>query len=120
MTVNPTWGAQTVPEYLQDADMHRRILARAINSLTRGKMNITLDVILTAGAVSTTISDNRIGYDSAIIPAMPMTASGAAALSAGIYVDGVTAPVGTTLATAQIHHANSANTDQTIRFLIIG
>lgn len=120
MTVNPTLGAQVVPEYITDEAQHRRIIARALNGALHGKVNVTLDVTLTANAASTTIQNARIGYYSAIIPAMPMTANGAACLAAGIYIDSVTASVGPTAPSAVIHHRNNAANDQTIRFVIIG
>lgn len=120
MTVNATLGAQSVPEDMPDERQHRRIMARALRGILRGKVNVTLDATLTANAATTTLNDARIGYDSAIIPAMPMTANGAACLAAGIYVDTVTAPVGTTPPSAIVHHRNNAAVDQTIRFVIIG
>lgn len=118
--VNQTFGAQSVPEDMPDERQHRRMMARAIKGLTRGKMNVTFDVTLTANAATTTIRDARLSYDSAICPAMPMTANGAACLAAGIYVDTVTMGAGTVAPSAVVHHRNNAAVDQTIRFTIIG
>lgn len=109
-----TAGFQGVSPYLDNQQVHRRKLAEAVNTLTQGKMNVTIDVTLTAGATTTTLNDARIGYYSAVIPAMAQTAHGATAITAGIYVDGLKS------GEAVVHHANSANTDQNIRFVILG
>ena len=107
-------GFVPVPETMPDERMHRMMLARGINNLLRGKFNGTLDVTLTASAASTTINDARIGYYSAVVPAMAMTSSAATSVGAGIYVD--------TLKTGScvVHHDNTADTDKTIRFILIG
>ena len=99
---------------MPDERMHRMMIARSMNSVLRGKFNATIDVTLTANAATTTISDARIGYYTAVIPAMGMTASAATSLGAGIYVD--------TLKTGScvVHHDNTADTDKTIRFVLIG
>ena len=115
-----TLGSQLVPEYLENEKEHRRQIARAVNQTKTGKINATLDVTLTPSVTSTTIYDNRISYNSALVPAMPMTANAAAALAAGIYVDSVLDKIGTTPSSAVIRHASNVATDQTIRFLIIG
>jgi hypothetical protein len=115
-----TLGSQAVPEFLADEKEHRRQIARALNFTKKGKINVTFDVTLNANATTTVISDPRLSIDSAISPAMAMTANGATAIAAGIYVDTVLPPVGTTNASATVHHASNAATDQKIRFLIIG
>lgn len=119
-SINPTLGVQLVPEYLANGDEHRRLIARGVNSALKGKINVTLDVTLTANTASTTVKDSRISYYSAVIPAMPMTSNGAACLAAGIYVDTFLPPVGATPGSAVVHHRNNAATDQTIRFIITG
>lgn len=107
---------QTVPEFLQDANEHRRKLARAVNQLLGGKMNAFIDATLTANAATTALTDARIGYYS-IISWMPMTANASAEVGAGaIYVDQSTMKNGS----AVITHANNAQTDRTFRFQIIG
>jgi len=108
-------NAQPVPEFLSDEKEHRREIARRVNLITQGKVNITLDVSLAANATSTTITDPRIGFYSAVVPAMAMTAHAAAELATGnVYVD--TLMKGSCV----VRHSNNAQTDRTIRFLIIG
>lgn len=112
-TTNP--NAQPVAEFLVDDKEHRRQIARRVTSITQGKLNVTLDVTLAAGAASTTITDPRISYFSAIIPAMAMTAHAAAELASGnVYVDTLLK------GSCVVHHTNNAQTDRTIRFLLIG
>ena len=108
-------GFQPVPEFLPDDREHRRQMARQLNGLLQGKLNVCLDVTLAAGAASTTIADARIGAVSAVVPAMALTAHAAAELAGGnVYVDGLTK------GSCVVHHSNNAQTDRTIRFLIIG
>lgn len=107
-------GTPPVPPFLPDEQEHRRQIAQRLNAVIGGKLNATLDVTLTHDAATTTVNDPRIGYYSAVIPAMATTANGAAAMIAGIYVTGLASE------TCTIHHHNDAATDQTIRFVIIG
>lgn len=113
-------GSQNVPLYMTDEQEHRRQIAQAVNYTKQGKINATVDVTLKPSATATLLQDSRIGTNSAITPAMAMTAHGAAAIAAGIYVDTVMAAIGSTPASAVIHHASNSANDQTIRFLIIG
>jgi hypothetical protein len=111
----PNPGAQPVPEFIPDGREHRREIARRLNSLLQGKLNAALDVTLAANAASTAITDARIGFYSAVVPAMAMTANAAAELASGtVYVDGIAST------TCVVHHRNNAQTDRTIRFLIFG
>jgi len=104
-----------VPELLSDDKEHRRQLARAIKSIiSGGKINVTLDVTLTANSATTNIVDARISIQSAIIPGMAMTANAAAAIAAGIWVSNLNN------GSATLNHNNNANTDKSIRFVIIG
>jgi hypothetical protein len=112
-------GYEPVPEMEGDEKKHRRKMARAINQILKGKINVHFDVTLQASQTSTVIQDARIGINSIICPAMAMTADGAAAIAAGIYVDTVLPSLNGAPAQATIHHANSAAADQKIRFLII-
>ena len=112
-TTNP--NAQPVPEFLVDDKEHRREIARRVNLITQGKLNITLDVTLAPNAASTTMTDARIGFYSAVVPAMALTKDAATELASGnVYVD--TLMKGSCI----VHHSNDAQTDRTIRFLIIG
>lgn len=65
---------------------HRRKMAVAINTITRGKFNCTLDVIVTANATTTTITDPRISYFS-FLSTMAFDANGKADEVAGIFFD---------------------------------
>jgi hypothetical protein len=104
-------GFPGVAEVVSDPKEQFRQHAQAINRLNQGKFNGTGTVTLTPSATSTTLTDPRIGSDSAIL-FMPTTANAATAL-ANIYVDGRKA------GEATIHHASSANTDQTFTYLIV-
>jgi len=110
-TSNPAY--QGVAPWIKDESQHRRDMARTINALLIGKLNVTLDVTLNASATSTTITDARIGYTTAIIPAMPMTANGAVAAPT-IWVDTIKS------GSCVVHHASNAAADQKIRFVFIG
>lgn len=108
-------NAQPVPEFLIDDKEHRRQIARRVNLMTQGKLNVTLDVTLAANAASTTVTDPRIGFYSAVIPAMALSADAAKELASGnVFID--------TLLNGScvVHHSANAETDRTIRFLIIG
>lgn len=120
MTATIANSFQAVAPYLPDEKEHRRSMAVAINYILEGKVNCVLSVTLRANQTTTTISDPRIGAFSAIVPAMAQTAHGASAIAAGIYVDTITPALGATPASATIHHASSANTDQNILFIILG
>ena len=112
-TNNP--NAQPVPEFLADEKEHRREIARRVNLITQGKLNITLDVTLAPSAASTTIIDPRVGFYSAVTPAMALTKDAAAELATGnVYIDTLLK------GSCVVHHSNNAQTDRTIRFLIIG
>ena len=106
---------QPVPDFLVDEKEHRRQIARQVNGLLQGKLNVALDVTLTANAGNTTITDARIGATSAVVPAMALTVHAASELASGnVYVDGLTK------GSCVVHHSNNAQTDRTIRFLILG
>jgi hypothetical protein len=84
------------------------------NNMLQGKVNVTLDVTLTASSATTTVQDPRIGGSSAIL-LCPTTANAAAELGAGtIYVSSIGKQ------TATITHANNVQTDRTFRLVIIG
>jgi ABC-type taurine transport system substrate-binding protein len=114
MTSSSNPAYQGVAPWIKDESQHRRDMARTINAQLIGKLNVTLDVTLNASAASTTITDARIGYTTAIIPAMAMTADGAAAIAAGIWVDTLKS------GSCVVHHASNAAADQKIRFVFIG
>jgi hypothetical protein len=106
-------GFETVPELHADALEHRRMLARAVNRLTSGKLNGTLEVRLAPGATTTTLIDPRLAPTSVLLW-MPRTPSASAAERAGIWV------TGRTKGGATLNHAASPTPDQDFTILIIG
>jgi hypothetical protein len=94
-----------------------REVAVAVNQALAGKLNCIDTVTLTAGAASTTVSDPRIGSNTAII-LFPQTANAAAEFGNGtLYI----APGNYTLKTSfVITHANNAQTDRTYSVAILG
>lgn len=60
----PAIGFQGVSPYDRDEKNHRREIARVVNNILTGKLNANLRITLSAG-ITTTITDARIGYDSA-------------------------------------------------------
>ena len=87
-----------IPE-LQNADQHRRQIARQVNLLMNGQAGNTFQVTLTPSATSTTVIDPRISISTAL-HLSPATADAAAALP-GIFVV-------CTAGQAVIHHASAA------------
>jgi len=115
-----TMGFPSVPEYAPNDVEHRRKLAKAINGLLSGRLNAVTTLTLTAGAASTTITDDRITPNS-FIGLMPTTANAATALST-TYIPTATkiSANGTGVGSAVVQHANNAQTDRTFVVLIIG
>jgi len=106
----------TAPQFEPDAEKHRRSLARSLNLVMRGKSNNVIEATLTANAASTTITDERIGVSTAIIP-VPLTANAAAELGNGtMYVSNT----GRVNGSASITHANNAQTDRTFKLILVG
>lgn len=105
-------GYPAVSEMLGDEREHRREMARKINVMNTGKVNCTLDVVVTAGATSTTISDPRISVFS-FLSTMAMDANGAADEVAGIYFAALNS------GSAVMHHRNNGST-RSLRILILG
>lgn len=112
-------GYPAVPEILSDADdksvagkEHRRKMAVAINNINRGKFNATLDVVVTASATSTVITDPRISFYS-FIGTMAFDANGKADEVAGIYFSNFNS------GSVTMNHRSDAST-RSLRLLIIG
>lgn len=108
----PSPGFPAVEEVFPDSKEHRRRLARAINRQLSGKLNATLEVTLAAGATTTTVTDVRLTYYSALIFS-PLTATAAAAMTK-VYVSAQEN------GEATLTHDNTADTDRTFRLTIIG
>lgn len=90
---------------------------RAIDTISaalRGKTNNRGEITLTAGAATTTLTDEKIGADS-VIALQAMTANAAAEIGAGtLYFSAMTGGAAT------ITHANNAQTDRTFRYTVTG
>lgn len=112
-------GLPGVPEFLFDANEHRRQIARKLNALNQGKFNCTVDVTLNASTGATVIADNRIGFNSAVTPLMAFTLAGAVAIATGMWFDAPMGQVQATTATIVVHHNISAAAAR-IRFGIFG
>jgi hypothetical protein len=89
------------------------ILARTVlNNAMSGKLNVAGELVLTAGAATTTLDDPLITRASCV-SLMPMTANAASAL-ATLYFD----PTGS--GSVIIRHANNGQTDRRFRYAIMG
>jgi hypothetical protein len=106
-------GYEGVPELHRDAVEHRRMLARAVNRLTAGKLNGALEVRLRPGETSTEVLDPRLAPGSVLLW-MPRSASASAAEREGIWVSFRSKGV------AVLNHAPAAAPDQDLTLLIIG
>ena len=87
-------------------------VARTVNEMLKGHLNNVLDITLTANVAATTITDVRLGSDSAI-GLTPLTANAAAAL-ATTYVSS------RSKGQAVLTHANNAQVDRTFQGTILG
>jgi hypothetical protein len=114
MTSNSNPAYQGVAPWIHDEKQHRRDMARTINALLIGKLNVTLDVTLNRSATSTTITDARIGITTAVIPAVALTSDAAQIIDKGIWVDTIQS------GSAVVHHVSAPQSDLTIRFVFIG
>lgn len=93
-----------------------RGIVSAVNAFLRGSVPWVADLTLTANAASTTLTDARLTYFSAVV-FMPMTANAAAEIGAGtLYVLQANMKTGVWVIT----HANNAQTDRTFRLAFIG
>ena len=106
----PPTVAKVSPQLLNWLD----ILQDVLDGAMAGNLNIvgSSPLTLTPSATTTVINDARIGGTSVIL-LQPMTANGAAALA----TTWVSTPGKTTVT---INHANSAQTDRTFQYVIIG
>jgi len=99
-TLPPTGGTQ-------------REISEVVRQLMNGKSNNTGTVTLNDGsATTTTIYNERIGYNSTIL-LMPATANAASDLE-GIFID--TFAQGS----AVINHSANTDADKTFRYIIVG
>jgi hypothetical protein len=90
-----------------------REISEVVNNLVEGKSNNTGTVTLAvASATTTTINDERIGYDS-VITFMPTTANAAGALT-NLYVSAKTK------GSATLTHSANVAADKTYSYIIVG
>lgn len=101
-----------VPPVHADDVEHRRQIAQSINLIMDGKINAVGEVTLDANTTTTTFTDLRIGVDSVIL-LMPTTVTAGVAQAVGLHIT-------TTKQSATITHNNSADTDKTFRYAVLG
>lgn len=95
-------------------NIHLWNLTDAVNGLTDGYSNAVGEVTLTAGATSTTVTDNRFQSSMEVV-LTPKTANAAAAL-ATTYIATADKAKGTFVVT----HANNAQTDRVFGYVRFG
>lgn len=90
-----------------------REISEVVNGIMQGKTNNTGTVTLAvASATTTTINDERIGYDS-IITFMPTTANAASELT-NLYVSA------RNKGSATLTHSANVSADKTYSYIIVG
>ena len=90
-----------------------REISEVVNNLVEGKSNNTGTVTLaTASATTTTLTDERIGYDSVIV-FMPTTANAASAMT-NLYVSAKTQ------GSATLTHSANTSTNKTYSYIVVG
>lgn len=107
-------GFPGVPNYLADHPEWMKRVARVVNNLLIGKLNVTSLVTLDANVTSTTITDPRIGVETGII-LIPTTLNAAGAL-ATTYIEETNRINGEVV----VSHANTATTDRVFRAVYLG
>jgi hypothetical protein len=107
-------GFPTPPETHTDLWLWCREIAHSVKLAMRGKINVNTTFTLSAGATTSTLSDNRIGGNT-IVHCTPTTANGAAAMT-NLYQ---TYP-NTTEGAAVFTHSNTADVDKTFAVSFLG
>jgi hypothetical protein len=105
-------GTPVVPVVNPNEAEHRRQLAEGVNRALIGLLNNINTASLKKGVVSTTISDQRAGPDSLILP-MPTSVDGATALTlwrVSTQTDG----------SFVMTHVSTSTSDATIKYAIFG
>lgn len=120
MSANSNTSFPDVPEYYPDHPNLLRQIIRVVKNIMQGRTNNTYSCTLTPNAVSTVVSVAKgdIGQNSLVV-FVPTTVSAATEFGAGkLYVsarDILADPP-----TFTITHANTADTDKTFSFILIG
>jgi hypothetical protein len=91
-----------------------KAITTAVRGLMQGRSNNVINVTLTENTTTTTVTDSRITFCSAIL-LQPTTANAAAAL-ATTYIS----ETGRLNGSVTITHANNAQTDRTFKAVIVG
>lgn len=90
-----------------------REISEVVNNLVEGKSNNTGTVTLAvSSATTTTLYDERIGYDSVIV-FMPTTANAASAMT-NLYVSAKTQ------GSATLTHSANTSADKTYGYIVVG
>lgn len=90
-----------------------REISEVVNNLVEGKSNNTGTITLAvASATTTTLNDERIGYDSVIV-FMPTTANAASAMT-NLYVSAKTQ------GSATLTHSANTAADKTYGYIVVG
>jgi hypothetical protein len=98
---------------LNPAGSTPREISEVVNNLVNGKSNNTGTVTLAvASATTTTLYDERIGYDSVIV-FMPTTANAASAMT-NLYVSAKTQ------GSATLTHSANTAADKTYGYIVVG
>jgi len=104
------------PLFSNDETIHRKQLGESINNIIVGKLNNVIDVTLTASSATTTITDARIGVNTAFI-FTPTTANASAEIGAGTIHVVTTSRVN---GSAIVTNANNSQTDRTFKVVMVG
>ena len=102
-----------VQEDMPNERFHRREIAQQLNGATKGALDCTLAVTLDPNKDTTTVVDARISLSTAPLM-VPMTASAAAEVAAGVMF------VTPTAGQCVITHTNSVDLDRTYQMALIG
>lgn len=105
-------GSPIVPVRNPNEEEHRRQLAEGVNRALQGLLNNLGETSLKKNAVSSTVSDHRVGPESLIVP-MATTLNAATALDTwwiSTQTDG----------SFVMSHVSTSTSDATIRYAIFG
>lgn len=99
---------------LPAAGADARAVAAVVNRINQGKLNCTGSVTLTPNQATTTLNDPRLTGTSVVL-FMAKTANASAEIGAGtLYVSGRGKGVAT------LNHANNAQADRDLDYIVIG
>lgn len=106
-----TAGGVSIPTFQPDGTRHRRDIAQWAQWANQGHLACKGSVTLAAGTTTTTVTDARVSVNS-IVMFSPRTANAAAAKS--------TMLISVTDGAFTITHANTATTDRTFDYALLG